>query len=105
MKRFDSGKKKFKILVDCANGVTNDFTPLLLSKMGHEVISINSHPSHLFHGHSPEPIKENLSVTTNLVKNSDVDFAFVHDGDGDRLVIITKEGIVPDYIFSICCYR
>ena len=100
MKRFDSGKKKFKILVDCANGVTNDFTPLLLSKMGHEVISINSHPSHLFHGHSPEPIKENLSVTTNLVKNSDVDFAFVHDGDGDRLVIITKEGIVPDYVFS-----
>jgi len=35
-----------------------------------------------------------------LVKNSDVDFGFVHDGDGDRLVIITKDGIVPDYVFS-----
>ena len=100
LKRFNFGKKKFKILVDCANGVTNDYTPLLLSKMGHEVISINSHPSHLFHGHSPEPISENLKVTTNLVKNSDVDFGFVHDGDGDRLVIITKDGIVPDYVLS-----
>ena len=100
LNKFSSGKKKYKILVDCANGVTNNFTPLLLSKMGHEVVSINSHPSHWFHGHNPEPIKENLEITTNLVKNSDVDFAFVHDGDGDRLVIITKEGIVPDYIFS-----
>ena len=93
-------KKRYKILVDCANGVTNNFTPVILSKMGHEVVSINSHHSHLFHGHNPEPIIENLEKTVRIVKNSNVDFGFAHDGDGDRLVIITKDGIVPDYALS-----
>ena len=98
---FSPAKKKFKILVDCANGVTNNYTPEILSRLGHSVVSINSHQSYLFQGHSPEPIAENLGKTVAMVKNSDMDFGFVHDGDGDRLVIITKQGIVPDYVFSL----
>jgi phosphomannomutase len=97
---FSPAKKKYKILVDCANGVTNNYTPEILSRLGHSVVSINSHQSYLFQGHSPEPIAENLGKTVAMVKNSDMDFGFVHDGDGDRLVIITKQGIVPDYVFS-----
>ena len=30
LNKFSSGKKKYKILVDCANGVTNNFTPFSL---------------------------------------------------------------------------
>jgi len=99
-KMFSDTKKKFKILVDCSNGVTNNFTPVILSELGHSVTSLNSHRSHLFPGHSPEPIPENLSSTVSFLKKTDFDFGFVHDGDGDRLVIITKDGIVPDYVFS-----
>ncbi len=99
-KMFSGTKRKFKILVDCSNGVTNNFTPVILSNLGHSVASLNSHRSHLFPGHNPEPIQENLASTVSLVKKSNFDFGFVHDGDGDRLVIITKDGIVPDYIFS-----
>ena len=99
-KMFSGTKRKFKILVDCSNGVTNNFTPVILSELGHSVTSLNSHRSHLFPGHDPEPIQENLASTVSLMKETDFDFGFVHDGDGDRLVIITKDGIVPDYVFS-----
>lgn len=99
-KMFSGTKRKFRILVDCSNGVTNNFTPVILSELGHSVTSLNSHRSHLFPGHDPEPIQENLASTVSLMKETDFDFGFVHDGDGDRLVIITKDGIVPDYVFS-----
>ena len=93
--------KKLKILVECANGAASDITASILEELGHDVISLNCHKSHLFLGRGPEPIRVNLLQVIELTKSLGVDLAIVHDGDADRLVLITRDGIlVPDYALS-----
>ena len=101
LKKFGSADRKFRILVDCANGAGALYTPRILSLLGHEVVSINSHLSSIFPGRNPEPIAKNLVEVSNLVRDLGVDFGLVHDGDADRLVLVKQDGvIVPDYAFS-----
>lgn len=101
MQKFPMSGKKFRILVDCANGVGSLFTPRLLGLLGHDVFSVNSHTSPLFLGRSPEPVKANLREIAELVRRLNMDFGLVHDGDADRLVLIDGNGVViDDYIFS-----
>jgi phosphomannomutase len=94
-------KKSFKILVDCANGTSGQVTPKILPEFGHQVITVNAHPSHNFPGRLPEPMLETLGEVALLAKAIGVDFVIAHDGDADRLVMITGEGeVVPDYALS-----
>lgn len=94
-------KRKLRILIDCANGAGSTVTPLLLHRLGHKVITVNSHPSWRFPGRVIEPRAENLVETTNMIKHLDVDLGFGHDGDADRLVVIDNSGnVIPDNIFS-----
>ncbi len=100
-KRVSDTRKKLKILVECANGAASDITASILKELGHDVISLNCHKSHLFLGRGPEPIKVNLLQVMELTKTLGVDLVIVHDGDADRLVLITGDGIlVPDYALS-----
>ena len=100
-KRVSDTSKKLKILVECANGAASDITAGILEELGHDVISLNCHKSHLFLGRGPEPIRVNLLQVIELTKSLGVDLAIVHDGDADRLVLITRDGIlVPDYALS-----
>lgn len=94
-------KKEFKILVDCANGTSGQVTPKILPEFGHHVVTVNAHPSHNFPGRMPEPMLETLGEVATLTKMIGADFAIAHDGDADRLVMITGEGeVVPDYALS-----
>lgn len=99
--KVESSGKKLRILVETANGAASHVTPVILKQLGHDVISLNSHISHLFLGRNPEPVRENLVHVIELIKRLDIDLAIVHDGDGDRLVLVTSDGnIVPDYALS-----
>ena len=99
--KVESGGKKLRILVETTNGAASYVSPVILEQLGHDVISLNSHPSHLFSGRNPEPVRENLVQIIKLIKELDVDLAIIHDGDGDRLVIVTSDGnVVQDCILS-----
>jgi len=101
LNRVRSGKKRFKILVDCANGTAGSVTPGILSELGHHVISVNTHSSERFPGRLPEPMAETLVEVARLVKNIGADFGIAHDGDADRLVMIDEFGrVIPDYALS-----
>lgn len=101
LKQTVSTKRKFKILVDCANGTAGNVTPGLLSELGHDVVTVNSHDSSNFPGRQPEPNAESLVETAELSKSIGADFTVAHDGDADRLVMIDEGGrIVPDYALS-----
>ena len=94
-------KQKFKIIVDCANGTSGEVTPKILSELGHEVVTVNSHPSKSFPGRLPEPMQETLGETAELTRRIGADFGVAHDGDADRLVMIDEKGsVVPDYAVS-----
>jgi len=81
-----------KVAVDCANGAGCVITPYILSEMGCEVITLNSQPDGTFPGHASEPVEENLTELSNLVKNSNTDLGIAHDGDADRMVAFDRTG-------------
>jgi len=92
MGRMESFRRKLKVVVDCANGTTFNLTPLILSKMGCEVISLNAHPDGLFPGRPAEPNPANLVTTCRFVSMLKADLGIAHDGDGDRLAVIDEKG-------------
>ncbi len=101
LKRAPQGKKSFKILVDCANGAAGRVTPGILHELGHEIVTVNAHPSEKFPGRMPEPMPETLVEVASLSKAIGADFTVAHDGDADRLVMIDERGsVVPDYMLS-----
>jgi len=90
--RLGSLRRKLKVVVDCANGTTYNLTPLILSKLGCEVVSLNAHPDGRFPGRPAEPTPKHLARTCHIVKNLKADLGIAHDGDGDRLAVIDEKG-------------
>jgi phosphoglucosamine mutase len=84
--------RRLKIVVDCANGTTYNSTPLILSEMGNEVITLNGQPDGRFPGRPAEPNPANLATTCNFVRAVKADLGLAHDGDGDRLAVIDEKG-------------
>jgi len=85
-------RRKLKVVVDCANGTAYNLTPLILSKLGCEVISLNAHPDGRFPGRPAEPTPENLVAACSFVRSLKADLGIAHDGDGDRLAVIDEKG-------------
>jgi len=86
--------KKFKIVLDCANGATYTVAPSLFWELGHIVISINSSPNGI-------NINQNCGAVDvgelkkNVISNkANIGFAF--DGDGDRLIVVDEKGNLID---------
>ena len=103
-------KANFKIAIDCVNSVGGIIIPKLLKELGvSEVIELYTEPSGIF-PHNPEPVPENLSEISSVVKESGADAGFVVDPDVDRLAIISEDGnmfgeeytlvAISDYILS-----
>jgi phosphoglucosamine mutase len=92
LQRVGSLRRKLKVVVDCANGTTYNLTPLILSKLGCEVISLNAHPDGRFPGRPAEPSPEHLVTACNFVRSLKADLGIAHDGDGDRLAVIDEKG-------------
>ncbi len=87
------GKAKLRVVVDCANGPASTITPLVLQRMGCQVITINSNPDGHFPGRPPEPVDENLSDLKGAVVAMKADLGIAHDGDADRMVAVDDKGM------------
>ena len=83
--------RKYKVVVDCANGATSVALPKLLKNLGCHIIKINSEYNENF-GRSPEPIPKNLSQLSDAVISNQADIGFATDPDGDRLSIVDNHG-------------
>ena len=95
-----------RIAVDCASGPGGLVTPEILKRLGHHVIPVNAQVSWRFPARPPEPTATNLSDFARMVPTLGVDFAFAHDGDADRLVMVDPMGnVVPDSILAILALR
>lgn len=84
-------KRNFKVVVDAVNSSGSIIVPLLLKKLGCEVIELFCDGSGKF-PHKPEPIPENLKQLSKAVKKNNADLGISVDPDTDRLVLITEEG-------------
>ncbi len=83
--------KKFKVVLDSINGAGCVGTPMLLGRLGCQVIHINGEPSGEF-AHTPEPIEQNLQQLCRTVAESGAAIGFAQDPDADRLVVVDENG-------------
>jgi phosphomannomutase len=104
--RYPRSTNPRKIAIDCASGPGGLVTPRMLQQLGHRVLPVNSQVSWRFPARPPEPTPTNLADFARAVPELGVDFAFAHDGDADRLVMIDPLGnVVPDSILTILALR
>lgn len=84
-------QKKFKIVVDAVNSTGGIAVPMLLEKLGCEVVELYCEPNGHF-PHNPEPLKEHLGDICELVKSEKADMGIVVDPDVDRLALVDENG-------------
>ena len=85
-------KAGLKVVIDCGNGAGSVISPSLLRKLGCRVVELNC----VADGHfrrSAEPTPEALDELCKTVRASEADIGFAHDGDADRLVVVTERGV------------
>ena len=82
----------FHVVIDCVNSVGGIIIPQLLESLGvKRVEKLYCEPSGLF-PHNPEPLPENLTEISALMKQKNADVGFVVDPDVDRLAIVCEDG-------------
>ena len=100
----------FRIAIDAVNSVGGIILPDLLYALGvKEIFKLHCAPHGNF-AHNPEPIPENLTEISALMKHARADIGFVVDPDVDRLAIVCENGemfgeeytlvAVSDYVLS-----
>ena len=100
----------FTVAVDAVNSVGGIVIPQLLRRLGvRNVIELNCEPNGRF-AHTPEPIPQNLTQISDLMRDSDADCGIVVDPDVDRLALVMENGemfvesytlvSVADYVLS-----
>jgi phosphomannomutase len=94
--------RKFKVALDCVRGAGATIMPLLLERLGCEVVMINMEPDGRF-PREPEPVPENLKELERLVKESGADIGLAVDPDVDRLALVADGGraIGEDYTLAL----
>ena len=84
-------KLNIKVVVDAGGGAASEITPLLLSRMGCEVVKLNCTPTGDFPRVS-EPGEENLKELCARVKETNARLGIAHDGDADRMMAVDEQG-------------
>jgi phosphomannomutase len=85
-------KAKFKIVVDAVNSTGGLAVPALLKALGvKEVKKLYCEPNGHF-PHNPEPLPENITEISKVVKKGKYDLGIVVDPDVDRLVLVMENG-------------
>ena len=104
--RHSRASQPLSIAVDCASGPGGLVTPRILKLLGHRVVPVNAQVSWRFPARPPEPTTITLADFARIVPTLGVDFAFAHDGDADRLVMVDAMGtIIPDSMLTILALR
>ncbi len=103
-------KAGFTVAIDCINSVGSLILPDLLKRLGVKHVHLLNGEANGNFAHNPEPLPENLSAISSLVKEKKADLGFVVDPDVDRLAIVCEDGsmfgeeytlvAVSDYILS-----
>lgn len=93
---------KKKIGLDLCGGATCKYADELFKKFQQKPFIINGNIGVSSHG--PDPTSDDLIELGSLVKSNKLDFGFGFDFDGDRVVVIDKNGkkLTPDNTLLLC---
>ncbi|MGE5478959.1 MAG: phosphoglucosamine mutase [Chloroflexota bacterium] len=87
----DLALRKVRVVVDAVNASGSVAAPMLLERLGCEVIRLHCDGSGNF-PHTPEPLPENLTSLASKVAEIGADLGVAVDPDADRLVLIDERG-------------
>jgi phosphomannomutase len=87
-------RRKFKVALDGGNGVGESVAGAVLRRLGCNVVLTkgSGNPLEMFRN-TREPNEERLSALCSTVREEGADIGFAIDTDGDRLEIVTDEGL------------
>ena len=94
----------WRIAIDAGNGAASELAPRLIKAFSCEVIPLFCEFDGSFPNHDPDPSNiDNLSALISAVTSQQADIGFAFDGDGDRLMVVTKQGRViwPDQLLML----
>ncbi len=93
----------FKVVVDGVNSTGGIAIPALLEELGVECVQLYCEPNGEF-PHNPEPLKEHLTVISELVVKEKADLGIVVDPDVDRLALVCEDGSMfgEEYTLVAC---
>ncbi|WP_435115584.1 phosphopentomutase/phosphoglucosamine mutase [Halolamina sp. C58] len=83
-----------RIVVDCGNGMASLATPHVLRELGAEVVTLNGNVDGHFPGRGSKPTEETLGDCIRFLEEGEFDLGIAHDGDADRIVVLTGDGEV-----------
>ncbi len=83
---------RFKVAMDCCNGVGAYSAVCFLQDLGCEVIPLFDKAEGRFE-REPEPVPAHLTALGKVVRDHQCQLGFAQDPDGDRLAIVNSQGI------------
>ncbi|MBI5588712.1 MAG: phosphomannomutase/phosphoglucomutase [Deltaproteobacteria bacterium] len=85
--------RPIKVVLDSGNGTAGPVAPVLLRRLGCEVVELFSSPDGRFPNHHPDPtVPENLKHLIDAVMKEKADFGVAYDGDADRIGVVDEKG-------------
>lgn len=85
--------RRFKVVVDCGNGVTSLVAVQTLRDLGVDVVALFAESDGTFPHHHPDPtVLENLHDLQVAVKKEKAELGIAFDGDGDRIGAVDETG-------------
>ncbi|MFW5911672.1 MAG: phosphomannomutase [Halolamina sp.] len=83
-----------RVVVDCGNGMASLATPQVLRELGADVVTLNGNVDGHFPGRGSKPTEGTLGDCIRFLEEGDFDLGIAHDGDADRIVVLTGDGEV-----------
>jgi phosphomannomutase/phosphoglucomutase len=86
---------ELNVVVDGMNGVMGELAQQAMETAGCTVVDLDIKPNGAYPHGNPDPCEPNrLTELSQQMVISQADIGFAFDGDGDRMVAVTKEGTV-----------
>jgi len=81
-----------KVVLDPGGGAGAVTAPVLMERLGVEVVPIACEPDPLFSSRPSEPTEANAAAAIAAVKREGADLGILQDGDADRAVFLDEKG-------------
>lgn len=97
--RFGEGSLSgVRVAIDCANGAMSAVAPLVLSRLGADVITLHDAPdgTNINDGCGATSPQTLVDFVSGTAAGSSIDLGFAFDGDGDRLIAVDENGAIVD---------
>ena len=83
-----------RVVLDCAHGATSRIAPEIFARLGAKTLVLNDAPDGKNINHDCGSMHPEALARRVVAESADIGFAF--DGDGDRVVVVDREGKILD---------